>query len=79
LYYNSVNSFFRLRAAPATLDDDLLSRQHAVLSINGRGAEIEDLGSANGSFVNGTSVLRVSIGSGDRIRLGRTDVQVRQE
>src|SRR5688572_9266943 len=45
------------------------SRRHARLTIAEDGAWLEDLGSANGTFVNGVQVAtRVRLKSGDRLR-----------
>jgi len=62
------------RAASATvrLNDDGISRRHCrVLSIGGQ-VIIEDLGSANGTLVNGEMVQHHSLKEGDKIRLGAT-------
>jgi len=55
--------------------DEEVSRQHARLSVEARGDQVEiileDLGSTNGTFVNGSSVMGPCIlGAGDRISLG---------
>jgi pSer/pThr/pTyr-binding forkhead associated (FHA) protein len=45
------------------------SRRHAKLMLAEDGAWLEDLGSANGTFVNGTRITgRVRLSSGDRLR-----------
>jgi two-component system cell cycle response regulator len=53
------------------LDDDSISRRHAVIRVatDGR-VEIEDLESTNGTMVNGVRVSRTQLGDGDRILLG---------
>ncbi len=40
------------------LDDDVISRNHAVIHIGPDGLVLEDLRSANGTFVNGEPVER---------------------
>ena len=54
------------------LDDARLSRHHAAIQFSReRDFELVDLGSTNGSFVNGEAVRhRKSLKEGDRIRLG---------
>ena len=48
-----------------------ISRQHAAISSNAAGFEIEDLGSSNGTFVNDVKVTgRTLLKDGDMIRLG---------
>lgn len=49
------------------LDESGLSRQHARLVPTGDGVQVEDLGSTNGSFINGKRVQRGFAGPGDEI------------
>lgn len=54
-------------------DDSELSRRHAVVRPVAGGFEIEDLGSRNGTFVNGQKVEGVSrLTGGDSIKVGQT-------
>ncbi|MFO0604350.1 MAG: FHA domain-containing protein [Polyangiales bacterium] len=58
-----------------TIDDPLLSRQHAKIVVGGAGASLQDLGSRNGSRVNGRlTVGAVELADGDRIRLGTQEL-----
>jgi len=51
------------------LSEGQASRRHAKLVITNDGVWVEDLGSANGTFVNGVQVAtRVKLASGDRLR-----------
>jgi DNA-binding winged helix-turn-helix (wHTH) protein len=62
----------------AYIKDPSVSRQHARLRIAGSEASLQDLGSKNGTFVNGhpiTSAVRVS--DGDEIVIGSVRVIVR--
>lgn len=52
------------------LDDDGISRQHAVLTCRGGRCTLEDKGSSNGTFVNGGRIERAELRDGDRVRLG---------
>jgi FHA domain len=53
------------------VDDPFASAEHAVLTFRGRAWYIEDLGSTNGSFVNGVPVDRVApLGFGDEVQIG---------
>ena len=45
-----------------------LSRQHARLSLDDKGLLVEDLGSANGTFVNGKRIDKIRLKSGDELR-----------
>lgn len=60
-----------------TLDDELTSRYHARFHVNGPSAEVEDLGSRNGTYVNGEKLQgRRPLQDGDRIRIGRELIAV---
>ena len=48
---------------------DGISRKHAVISVTANGLEIEDLGSSNGTYVNGEKVTKAEIKVGDEIKL----------
>lgn len=61
------------------LNDRVVSRHHARLIIDQRGAGIEDLGSATGTFVNGILMDRAALHSGDAIRIGSTDLFILTE
>lgn len=57
------------------LDSLTVSREHARLD-RSDGLVIEDLGSRNGTFVNGQRIQRARVGPGDRIRLGATELRI---
>ena len=53
------------------LNDKLVSRHHAQLTILDNGqAMIKDLGSSNGTYVNGNRVTEVYLNSGDTVKCG---------
>jgi hypothetical protein len=52
------------------LVEDMVSRKHAKISQNGGKITIEDLGSTNGTFVNGEKVRTSRLKEGDRILIG---------
>ncbi|HYO68234.1 MAG TPA: DUF4388 domain-containing protein [Archangium sp.] len=53
------------------LVEDMVSRKHARIVVNGIGQiSIEDLGSTNGTFVNGEKVKQATLKEGDRILIG---------
>jgi hypothetical protein len=67
----------RSAACQVTIEDPLLSRQHGRFRVERGQATFEDLGSRNGSFVNGQPVTGVvPLKDGDRIRLGTQELMV---
>jgi len=68
-------------SADIILDDPGISRRHSEIRVTQDGphtvATIRDLGSTNGTFVNGEPVTSEHLESGDRITVGRTSVTYR--
>ena len=58
------------------LVDDRVSRRHGQLSARQGNLVFIDLGSTNGSFVNGTRVREIVLGSGDVVRLGNSTLTI---
>ena len=57
--------------------DDFASTRHAALEPRPDGLWVEDIGSTNGTFVNGARVTTARLlTSGDVIRIGQTDLRV---
>lgn len=57
------------------VDDPLVSRHHCQLKLQHGAYGFADLGSRNGSLVNGQPVNEVALGPGDRIRIGSTEIE----
>lgn len=70
-------SLGRARSNSIVLDDMLVSRHHARISADDQGLIIEDLGSRNGTFVNGRRVQTTRLHEGDRIGIGASTFEVR--
>ena len=72
-----VRSALRLGRHPyneVSINDPAVSRYHCWVTIEDGQATLEDLASANGTFLNGQRVAkRVGLKSGDTIRLGGTE------
>jgi len=61
-----------------TLDDNLVSRRHARLTPSGLVAVVEDLGSRNGTFLNGNEVHgQARVEPGDQLLIGVTVLELR--
>ncbi len=58
------------------LVEDMVSRQHSKISIIDTDIYIQDLGSTNGTFVNGEKVTRTKLKEGDRILVGTSIIKV---
>ena len=56
--------------------DTKASRRHAQLVGDSAGVALEDLGSTNGTFVNGQRVTRVALAPGDQIIIGSSTLRV---
>ncbi|MEX1366525.1 MAG: FHA domain-containing protein [Nannocystaceae bacterium] len=52
------------------LDDQGVSRQHAVIELSDGFATLRDLDSTNGTFLNGSPIKQAAVREGDRIQLG---------
>jgi hypothetical protein len=63
--------------ADLRISDPGISRRHAEIRVQGRGAKVVDLGSTNGTTVDGAKVREATLRDGQRIRVGNTDVVVR--
>lgn len=64
----------RSHRADIRLDDDSISRMHIKVDLSGTHVSIEDLGSSNGTLVNGDRITRSQLRDGDKIRLGDTTI-----
>jgi ABC-type multidrug transport system ATPase subunit len=60
------------------IQDPTVSVRHARLRQQGGVLLLEDLGSANGTFVNGSAVRFAEIGPEDRVRIGSLEMRFRQ-
>jgi pSer/pThr/pTyr-binding forkhead associated (FHA) protein len=58
------------------LAEDMVSRKHAKLTAHGGTVSISDLGSTNGTFVNGEKVRRADLKLRDRILIGTSILKV---
>ncbi|MFV8756084.1 FHA domain-containing protein [Nannocystaceae bacterium ST9] len=60
-----------------TLEDDLASRYHARFHVEPERLELEDLGSRNGTYVNGEPLKgKIVLQHGDKIRIGSEVISI---
>ncbi|MGD8859597.1 MAG: DUF4388 domain-containing protein [Myxococcales bacterium] len=58
------------------LVEDMVSRRHARITVNGDTVTIQDLGSTNGTFVNGERIERMELTDGDRVLIGTSIIKL---
>jgi pSer/pThr/pTyr-binding forkhead associated (FHA) protein len=58
------------------LVEDMVSRKHARIAMQQEQIWIEDLGSTNGTFVNGEKIKRARLKEGDRVLIGTSILKV---
>lgn len=59
------------------IDDPFASAEHAVLTYRGRGWFVEDLGSTNGTYLNGRAIAGVAaLGYGDELSIGQVRLRI---
>lgn len=69
----------RAPEADFVLDDQSASRRHFRVSRDADRYVLEDLGSRNGTLLNGSRVQREGLADGDLIRAGATEMTFRQK
>jgi serine/threonine-protein kinase len=62
--------------AQMVIPDPQVSRSHCVISRKGNEFSVEDLGSRNGTWVNGSRIKQCIVKRGDIVRIGGTDIQM---
>jgi outer membrane biosynthesis protein TonB len=76
-YDRDIIKIGRLASAHLCLDDDKVSRIHAHIEVSPDGRlSIVDMGSSEGTWVNGKKVSKGAIAFGDEIRMGNTLIRV---
>lgn len=72
----AIKTVGRSTGAELILDAPLVSRLHCRLEAHDETLEVVDLESTNGTYVNGLRVTRAHLIPGDRLKVGRVELQV---
>ena len=73
----AVKTVGRTARADFIVDAALVSRLHCKLLVTGTGdLVVEDLGSTNGTLVNGNRIERETLKAGDTVTIGRMEFKV---
>ena len=58
--------------------DPTISRRHAEIALTASGVRVTDLGSSNGTFLNGAKITEAEAGANDVVTFGRVAFRVRE-
>jgi FHA domain len=76
----SLKTMGRAIRADFIVDAALVSRVHCRFTSHDEGRlDVEDLGSTNGTWVNGRKVERAALTPGDKVKIGRIEFVVRPQ
>jgi TonB family protein len=76
-YDRDIIKIGRLSSAHLCLDDEKVSRIHSVIEVGADGTlSIIDMGSVEGTYVNGKRVNKGALSFGDEVRVGNTTIKV---
>jgi pSer/pThr/pTyr-binding forkhead associated (FHA) protein len=64
-------------ACAVRLADPAASRRHAALELAGGALRVTDLGSTNGTWVNGLRIYDAVLQGGETVRVGNSELEVR--
>jgi ABC transport system ATP-binding/permease protein len=73
----AIKTVGRAPRADFIVDAALVSRLHCRLILGIDGLGVEDLGSTNGTWVNGRKIERAPLIAGDTLKIGRVEFAVR--
>ena len=66
----------KVPSAHLRIDDEACSRMHAIIEVTGSEVSVIDLGSTGGTFVNGQTVNKAKLQSGDTLRVGDSHIEL---
>jgi hypothetical protein len=68
----------RLETNDIVINEQTVTKNHAIIRIDNSKIEIEDLGSTNGTFVNGERIRKMELRHGDKIKLGQVELTLKE-
>ncbi|MBI2092795.1 MAG: diguanylate cyclase [Deltaproteobacteria bacterium] len=71
---NGLTTIGRAPDANIAINDSRISRHHLQIDVSSENVTIEDLGSTNGTFINGERVKKQKLADGDKIQISSTTV-----
>ncbi len=66
----------KVPSAHLRIDDEKVSRMHAIIEVLGTEVSVIDLGSTGGTFVNGQKINKAKLQSGDTITVGDSRIEL---
>ncbi|WP_224368351.1 sigma 54-interacting transcriptional regulator [Hyalangium versicolor] len=66
-------------ASDLVLTDPTVSRRHLEIERTAKGLVLRDLGSRNGTYLDGRQIIQVVLQSGDKVQLGKTKLSVKPD
>jgi pSer/pThr/pTyr-binding forkhead associated (FHA) protein len=76
----TIKTMGRAKRADFMVEAHLLSRVHCRFTLSQRDElQVEDLGSTNGTFVNGRKVAKATLVDGDKLKVGRVEFVARRD
>ena len=72
----AIKTVGRAPRADFIVDAALVSRLHCRITATDDDLEVVDLKSTNGTYVNGKRVRQAALKSGDRLRVGRVELEI---
>lgn len=68
----------RLESNDIVINEQTVTKNHAVILLQNGKIEIKDLGSTNGTFVNGERIRKAELKHGDKIKLGLVELTLKE-
>lgn len=65
------------KGSDLVINDEYISGEHAELRLSSQGWKLIDLGSTNGSYLDGSAITKAYIKPGQTIQLGQTRIEIR--